>query len=283
MGLLMAGQAEEHGLQVNLLGEATEQKIAALCPSYASTVNPVATTPGINPWAAYSDVLDILLEDDEIDAAITYAWEADHEFGQLTFKSNVKTNKPIATVVTFKPEEMSARGVPSYPDPERAARALAALYRFSCRKPLLADHPFTPDSARAEQVRANFLGNETVSDNDAKRALAEYGISFAADADGERHSLSMRRDPVFGPMVELRSEVHEPLLLRAPFGPAHLLAAAERQNVPFGLTQEVAEAASNLGVFALEQPSVVSVQIDQLLVSKAGAHAVAAIIKIATK
>ena len=50
-----------------------------------------------------------------------------------------------------------------------------------------------------------------------------------------------------------------------------------------GLTQEVAEAACNLGLFALEQPSVSSVQIDRLLVSKAGARAAQAIIKISPK
>ena len=299
MGLLMAGQAEEQGLKVNRLSEATEQKIAALCPSFASMLNPVDTTPAIHPWAAYSDVLDILLEDDEIDAAITYAWSHDHDFGELTLKSNVKTNKPIATVITFRPEAMSARGVPSYSDPQRAARAIAALYRFSCRKPLPADQPFTEDSARAAKVRTEFLRTGTggvVSESDSEHALAEYGISFAADADDAgtyRISLSMLRDPVFGPMVELKAGAADrsfaPILLRAPFGPEHLFAAAERQNVMLplsggeGLTQAVAEAASNLGLFALEQPSVSSVQIDRLLVSKAGAHATQAIIKIAAK
>jgi acetate---CoA ligase (ADP-forming) len=299
MGLLMAGQAEEQGLTVNRLGEATEQKIAALCPSFASILNPVDTTPAIHPWAAYSDVLDILLEDDEIDAAITYAWSHDHDFGELTLKSNVKTDKPIATVITFRPEAMSARGVPAYSDPQRAAKAIAALYRFSCRKPLPVDQPFIEDSARAASVRSEFLRSGTggvVGDSDGKQALAAYGIGFAADAEGESFyplSLSMRRDPVFGPMVKLKNGAANgsfaPILLRAPFGPAHLFAAAERHNVMLplsdgvGLTQEVAEAASNLGLFALEQPSVSSVEIDQLLVSKAGVHAAKAIIKISPK
>jgi hypothetical protein len=270
-----------------------------LCPSFASILNPVDTTPAIHPWAAYSDVLDILLEDDEIDAAITYAWSHDHDFGELTLKSNVKTDKPIATVITFRPEAMSARGVPAYSDPQRAAKAIAALYRFSCRKPLPVDQPFIEDSARAASVRSEFLRSGTggvVGDSDGKQALAAYGIGFAADAEGESFyplSLSMRRDPVFGPMVKLKNGAANgsfaPILLRAPFGPAHLFAAAERHNVMLplsdgvGLTQEVAEAASNLGLFALEQPSVSSVEIDQLLVSKAGVHAAKAIIKISPK
>jgi acyl-CoA synthetase (NDP forming) len=246
-GVLIAGEAQEQGLEVNVLGPSTEQKIAAITPPFAGTKNPVDTTPALNPWSAFRDVIEILLQDAEIDVVLVYIWGPENQLAEMVIAAYGATDKPVATIATENPEGMSAKGVPSFGDPARAARALVALHKISVRRPFAPEPAFSPDVARRERVRTILSVRSMVSGAEARRAISEYGIAFidetsyaTEDEDvagsGIEFALGMLRDPDFGPMVALRvgrsSAPLAQVLLRAPVGQAQVLAAVERLTDP---------------------------------------------------
>lgn len=193
-GIIIADACEAAGLEVARLHEATEAELRRLLPREASVRNPVdmiASATG----QQYRDVLDAVLADPGIDAAIA-AFVPPLGIRQVDVASQIvaahsrQSGKPLLAVLMGReglPEgkaQLQQAGIPAYIFPESAARALAAMYRRAVWLERPEEEPvqYPVDDARVTRIleAARRQGRPGLLEHEALEVLQLYGIPVVA-------------------------------------------------------------------------------------------------------
>jgi acetyltransferase len=135
-GVIAADSLEHHGLILAKLADATLEALSAILPPAANTHNPVDMLASASP-NQYAKCLTILLQDGGVDGVMVILppppmFKAE-EVARAVNEVINKWNKPVvvalmgSTLVEGASSEFREVRVPTYPFPERAASALAAL------------------------------------------------------------------------------------------------------------------------------------------------------------
>jgi acyl-CoA synthetase (NDP forming) len=189
-GIILADTCETQGLEVTSLSPETEGKLRALLPEEASVKNPVDMIASATA-RSYEAVLDAVLEDGNIDAAIaSFVPPLGIHAGDIA-QALVRVNsrhqaKPLLAVLMGQEglpaglATLHQARVPAYLFPESAARALAAMWRQTKWQA----HPLgervtfevDDDAVRAAIARTRDKGQLKLSEPDALRVLEAYGI-----------------------------------------------------------------------------------------------------------
>ena len=202
-GIIIADACESEDLQVGELTEETRGRLREVVPEEASVGNPVdmiATATADR----YQAVLEIVLEDPGVDAAIAAFVPPLGIRQQDVAQSIVKAARshadvPVLAVLMGReglPQgraELQAAGVPAYMFPESAARALAAFYRYGqwLERPVEAPRTFPVERERVTDIldRAQEEGRSRLLEPEAYQVLEAYGIPvvphrLVTDAEG---------------------------------------------------------------------------------------------------
>jgi acyl-CoA synthetase (NDP forming) len=140
-GMAACDVCEIEGLSLPSFSISTQKRIEELLPPLAIRTNPIDMGPAWYDSGAIKGIVQAVLEDENIDAiilCIMFASANKASVGALSdLLLNRKTNKPviccISSPVGIWDEEiklLEQSGIPNYPSPERAAKALANLVRF---------------------------------------------------------------------------------------------------------------------------------------------------------
>jgi acetyltransferase len=135
-GVIAADSLETNGLHLAQLGESTLQALTAALPPAASVHNPVDMLASASP-DAYATCLKFLLEDSNVDGVLIILppppmFKAEDVAASLIPLIR-SSDKPVvialmgSTLVEEARKTFQRSNVPTYPFPERAASALAAL------------------------------------------------------------------------------------------------------------------------------------------------------------
>jgi acyl-CoA synthetase (NDP forming) len=132
------------GLLIPRFSPLTQRVVEALLPPLAIRTNPVDMGPAWYDSAAIRGTVEAVLKDDQIDAilfCIMFASANRAAVGTLAeFFLNMERKKPIICCISA-PEgiwdeeikRLEQTGIPNFPTPERAAKALANLVRYKKR------------------------------------------------------------------------------------------------------------------------------------------------------
>ena len=156
--ILAADACEANGLQVPVLGDATQRALRAFLPAAASVTNPVDMIASATP-EHYRRALEIVAADPAVDSLITIfipPLVTEPEAVAVAIRdAAAKMSKPlVATFLGTQGLRPQLSPVPSFAFPEAAAAALAHVTRYGewLRKPV------NPADPLPEQVRANIRG-----------------------------------------------------------------------------------------------------------------------------
>ena len=149
-GALMADRAEEIGLDVATLSEATTTALRKVVPAFGSTGNPVdITAQGLVDPNLMRESIKILLSDPKVDVAI--AWlsfsEKQADLNVRNFvEAKAQASKPFIVCWMGMPdaagEQMRAAGIPVLRSAEAAVDAIGALVQYAeARRNWQADAP----------------------------------------------------------------------------------------------------------------------------------------------
>lgn len=186
-GALMADRAEEIGLDVATLNEATTTALRKVVPAFGSTRNPVdITAQGLVDPNLMRESIKILLSDPKVDVAV--AWlsfsEKQADLNVRNFvEAKAQTNKPFIVCWMGMPdaaaEPMRAAGIPVLRSAEAAVDAIGALVQYAeARRNWQVDAP-----ARAALQLPSFklpAAAGPVSSLDGLTLLQNCGIKTAA-------------------------------------------------------------------------------------------------------
>lgn len=140
-GVLMTDAAEDVGLEVPRWDDEWAERMSAVLPAFASVRNPIDTTGVIAAnQQILRDAVDICLEHPGTDVVMVMLGNMEREeesICRMITESATTTSKPIIVVWvggSGRPVEiLAARGIPTFPEPVRAMRAVAALVQWSAR------------------------------------------------------------------------------------------------------------------------------------------------------
>ncbi|MBK6012158.1 GNAT family N-acetyltransferase [Streptomyces sp. MBT53] len=210
---LTVGACEASGLRVPTLDERLRHSLRAALSPRAEVTNPIDLTP-MATAAHYRQALDAVLADDGIDAAVVLfmpplADKPDEVAAAILDAAESAPEKPV--VASFLGgagvADVLHRGqlvVPTYAFPESAATSLghAAAYQTWRSTPA----GVVPDLPKVDTDRARSLvagcAPGAVPPQLAAELLNAYGISVRdTDSPGPDAFLSVRADPVFGPVI----------------------------------------------------------------------------------
>jgi len=137
-GVLAADALESQGLSLAAPGPETRQKLQAILPPAASSHNPVDMLASASP-TLYADSLRLLLADENIASALVILPPSPvfptEEIAAALLPVISSQPKPVLPVVMGSGlveqtrAVFRAAGLPSYPFPERAVKALGSLWR----------------------------------------------------------------------------------------------------------------------------------------------------------
>ena len=185
VGVQMADEAVDRGLEVTPMSEAAQARLKALVP-YAAPRNPVdITAQAFNDLTLVAANLDTMLAEgiyDSIVAFFTFVAAATAMVGPIseTFREARRRHPGCLLIMSIVgPPEIVRRyeetGCPVFEDPARAVRAVDALSRFSeafaRRTP-----PRTITPTASSPLPASPIGEPA-----AKRILAEAGLSVVEE------------------------------------------------------------------------------------------------------
>lgn len=142
LGITFTSVAEQEGLTLAELQPATIQAIDALLPSSTFHANPVDMAFSISDAQLIRQIITILMNDTNVNAIALLGVFCDYTPSILGAVESLiaarKMKKPFVLahdspgrVVDRRIKEIEEKGIPVYPTPERAARALAYLYRYT--------------------------------------------------------------------------------------------------------------------------------------------------------
>ena len=180
-GILAADALEAYGLELARLSRETTAALDAIVPAYGSTGNPVDVTATVmGDPALFERALDVLVDDDGVDAVIACfcvltAPDVAAVAGALA-RAAERSGLPVLAVRTgaahLAPDAaaaLRAAGIPTYPTPARAVRALAGLVTVAERTRHV---PFIVPMRVGRAQRGPASDDEPA----IKAALAEDGI-----------------------------------------------------------------------------------------------------------
>ena len=144
-GMAACDVCEAEGLMIPSFSAETQRKVEELLPPLAIRTNPVDMGPAWYDSAATQGIVKTVLEDTKIDAVllcVMFASANRSVAGVLTdLLLERRSNKPILCCFSSPPgiwddeiKRLEGSGVPNYPTPERAAKALSNLYRYHKRR-----------------------------------------------------------------------------------------------------------------------------------------------------
>ncbi len=211
-GILATDAAVRHGLKLAPLSQETRAALRELLPPAGTPTNPVDMT-GDPDVTRYETVVREVLADRNVDAALVIA--TPHQLMELSeiaerivrAAADFRGVKPVLTcLVAVSDVGPAARvledaGVPNYPFPDQAARALAAMARYGSwvRRPRTGVKHFSDvDKAAVERIvaEARAAGTTFLPEPEAHRVLAAYGLPTlpARLAASETEALSTARE-----------------------------------------------------------------------------------------
>jgi acyl-CoA synthetase (NDP forming) len=123
----------------------TQKRVEELLPPLAIRTNPVDMGPAWYDSAAIKGIVKTVLEDKKIDAVILCIMFASANRSAVGVLADLfmerRISKPIlccfsapAGIWDDEITRIEGSGIPNYPTPERAAKALSNLYKFSRRR-----------------------------------------------------------------------------------------------------------------------------------------------------
>jgi acyl-CoA synthetase (NDP forming) len=175
-GLLMFDALRAHGVTLPTLGDAAAARIAELLPPMTYVRNPVDTA---RPAPTYPDVLRAIAGDPAIDAVAVYTLHEPAAVDPVAVFRDAKTTLGVPVVFgtmgidgDVAPTFAALRelGIPAFPGPERAARAVRALVEDAAARASLARTRPTGEAA-APPVTA------PLDELGGKALLRAYGIA----------------------------------------------------------------------------------------------------------
>ncbi len=178
-----------NGLRLADLQPATTDFMRRWAPPEASLKNPIDLTPQ-GSLDDYRRALDAVLGDDGVDAAIAIyvppIRQDEVEVARAVWQTARNHRKPVLSNFLGRAEgspgfvELVTHGIPSYLFPESAARALAAMYRYSQYRDRDEGElrAFAVDRARAGAIvaEARADGRILLREDEAYGLLEAYGI-----------------------------------------------------------------------------------------------------------
>lgn len=140
-GMAACDVCEMEGLTLSPFSTGTQKRIEELLPPLAIRTNPVDMGPAWYDSGAIKGIVQAVLEDKNIDAIILCIMFASANKAAVGTLADLllqgRQNKPVICCISSPPgiwgEEvklLEQSGIPNFPTPERAARALANLFRF---------------------------------------------------------------------------------------------------------------------------------------------------------
>jgi len=189
-GIILADACETQGLDVTPLSPETERKLRTSLPEEASVKNPVDMIASATA-RSYEAVLDAVLEDPNVDAAIAsfvppLGIHAEDIAKALARANSRHQAKPLLAVLMGQQglpaglATLHQARVPAFLFPESAARALAAMWRQSewQSRPLGKTVAFEVDDRTVVAAigRTRERSELKLSEPDALRVLQAYGL-----------------------------------------------------------------------------------------------------------
>ncbi|HEX6935147.1 MAG TPA: acetate--CoA ligase family protein [Actinomycetes bacterium] len=199
-GILAADAVAEHDLELATFSAATDAALARIVPAFGSAANPVDITATVmSDPALFDRCLDAVADDPQVDAVVACFCvltgdDVDRMVDSLARVAD-RTGKPVLVARTgadfLAPKAAAAlrfAGIPGYPTPARAVRALAGLWQTRARTvhPDAPPRPAAPAPARGtSEVELKALlagaglptprGRLVTGSADAADAVAEVG------------------------------------------------------------------------------------------------------------
>jgi len=192
-GQLAADRAGDRWLPVARLDDTTLAQLHALLPPSMAEGNPVYVR-GDASAQVYAQAAQACLQDREVDALLAiltpFALTDADRFATELIAVATAQRKPVFTcwmggaAVTAARQRFAENRVPTFPTPEAAVDAIAALALFTANQEQLLQVPAplgptsTPDRATAQRLldAARAAGNEWLNPADSKELLAAFGI-----------------------------------------------------------------------------------------------------------
>ena len=179
--ILAVDALEKAGLNLAELTSETKDYLKSRLPKAASVSNPVDVLAGSGP-GTYAVALDALLTDKTVDSVVVIQapqdWFLPASLAEVVGEVAGVHHKPVITSIMGKASVEEAltilhkRKIPNVAFPERVASVLAAMVK---RKEWLDVPQQTPE--RVTDIDTHAV-QESVSENDWKSLLQEYGIAF---------------------------------------------------------------------------------------------------------
>lgn len=175
-GILAADAIDEHGLTLATLSSTTRAALDEIVPAFGATANPVDVTATVmSDPTLFDRSLDLIASDDGVDAVIACfcVLTGQQVMGIVESLTRVaeRTGKPVLVTRTgadfLAPDASQAMrdaGLPAYPTPARAVRALAASWTTRRPRPHpLPHHEIDPPRHLDEPGLKSWLRNAGVS------------------------------------------------------------------------------------------------------------------------
>ena len=212
-GQLAADRAADRGLQLAWLGDDTLAQLRSLLPPSASHGNPVYVR-GDAAAHQFAEAARLCLADPKVDELLAIMapfalTDPDDYAGQLIAVARAQ-RKPVFTcwmggdAVAQSRQRFAESRLPTYPTPEAAVDAIAALALYTANQAQLLEVPAplgptsSPDRSRAQELLDEALaaGNEWLNPAGSKELLAAFGIpvvqSFPAHSAEEAVQVAER-------------------------------------------------------------------------------------------
>ncbi len=141
-GMAACDVCETEGLTIPPFSTETQKRVDELLPPLAIRSNPVDMGPAWYDSEAIKGIVQAVLEDKRIDAVIVCLMFASANRSAVEVLADLlserRPNKPILCCLSSPPgvwddeiERLEGSGIPNYPTPERAAKALVNLYKYT--------------------------------------------------------------------------------------------------------------------------------------------------------
>ena len=195
-GILMTDECIARGMQLAKLTPESVAKLKEFVPSFGSIGNPVDVTAGIfNDLSLINRTLQIIVDDPGVDCIAMINASLQGEIAQKIASEIVAvaatTDKPIALAWSARdvkaPEAyalLEGARIAHYKSPVRCGRAFAALSGYAEAKRRIQaqrnEQPVVMKKTQSKQILTN--RSTDVAEYEAKKVLAEYGISVTQEA-----------------------------------------------------------------------------------------------------